>query len=714
MKHTKILLCVAALCAATWGNATETTVLDETFASGQGDFTIENVDLGSLSHIWSFNSYGYMVANAYVNSSANAGEAWLISPSFDLSGCASATLTFDHAAKFQNGTVSEEFQLYYAVNPSATFDASEWKNIVIPAYPTAGSWDFVSSGISLPTAATKIAFRYKSTTSAADTWEVKNVKIVGEIAEDADDDKDKSVLPVALPNIGEPTLVVCAQNLRNYFINYSSASKSDCGSLECLQTKTSKIVDVFRCVDADIFAMCEMEANEVSLQVLTDSLNGRTSNRPYAYVADGISDDGYTFTKSGFIYRTDKVKTVGANNASTQQTYYKYTMRYQMFEELATGERFTLSMNHFKAKDNTTDQGNAKRVSEATDLVNKMKNITADPDILIIGDLNCEMGEEPLQLLVDAGYEEQLVRYDAAAISHCYQGTGQLIDHVFANSALAAQITGAGVFHICTSCSSGADYNYNYRYSDHDPYLIGLALKSDGSGDKEDDVCSNITYTETFYSTLGDFTSINVSGDNDWFIDANYHYARMNGTGSDNNEDWLVSPAFDLSKHQRAVLAFDHTANKGTAANKTTMQTLWLSADYVDGYPSTGTWTQITIPNYPTGTNWTFVNSGEITIPAEFLAKNMHFAFKYVAATAAEGSCWEIKNVALTALCNATAIEQPAVTNAPIFAHDGRIYGTDDMRIYTVLGLDVTRQNGSLSGIYIVKCGTQTHKVIVK
>lgn len=73
-------------------------------------------------------------------------------------------------------------------------------------------------------------------------------------------------------------------------------------------------------------------------------------------------------------------------------------------------------MNHFKAKDNTDDQGNAKRVSEATDLINKMKAITADPDILIVGDLNCEMGEEPLKLLVDAGYEEQLLRYDSAVL----------------------------------------------------------------------------------------------------------------------------------------------------------------------------------------------------------------------------------------------------------------------------------------------------------
>ncbi len=172
----KLTFLVAALFATTLAFA-GITVLDETFASGQGEFTIEYVEEYDVSkYIWSANtSYGCMSARAY------ASEAWLISPSFDLTSCTSATLTFDHAVYSSLGTVSGEFQVYYAVSPSATFDASEWTNVTIPTYPvlTAGSRVFVSSGeISLPTNATKIAFRYKSTTGAdADTWLVKNVKI---------------------------------------------------------------------------------------------------------------------------------------------------------------------------------------------------------------------------------------------------------------------------------------------------------------------------------------------------------------------------------------------------------------------------------------------------------------------------------------------------------------------------------------------------------
>lgn len=49
-----------------------------------------------------------------------------------------------------------------------------------------------------------------------------------------------------------------------------------------------------------------------------------------------------------------------------------------------------------------------------------------------------------------------------------------------------------------------------------------------------------------------------------------------------------------------------------------------------------------------------------------------------------------------------------------LYTHDGRIYGADDMRIYTVLGLDVTNMNGQLNGIYVVKTQAGIVKVVVR
>lgn len=55
-------------------------------------------------------------------------------------------------------------------------------------------------------------------------------------------------------------------------------------------------------------------------------------------------------------------------------------------------------------------------------------------------------------------------------------------------------------------------------------------------------------------------------------------------------------------------------------------------------------------------------------------------------------------------------------TDAPleIVAHDGRIFCDHPMRIYTPSGLDVTTQNGSLRGIYIVKVGSKATKIVVR
>ena len=710
-KHLFLLLTIAFAINAQAAPTCQNLAYNESFATDLGEFTAYD-NGGNAS--WSIDAtYACAVINGFNN---GTNEDWLVSPAFDLSDMKSASIAFTHACAFGSGAWSERCKLKISSDFAGDVHTATWTDLEMTFAASGTKWSWVDNTIAVPDAFlgqpnVRIAFYYDNTDSDVPGWQVKTFSLTSVC--NASESGTGLLLPVALPGIGEPDLVVLAQNVRNYFIHYAEATRDDCDDEACLASKTSRMVDVFRFAGADIISLCELEANEAPLQVLTDSLNGRTEDSPYAYVTDGIVDNGYTFIKSGFIYRKDKVKPIGANNASTSQTYYKYTMRYQMFEDLTSGGRFTLSMNHFKAKDTTEDQGNAKRVSEATDLKNKMQSITADPDILILGDLNCEMGEEPLQILVDAGYEEQLLIYNPAAFSHCYGGT-QLIDHVFANSTMATQITGAAVYHICTSCGDDAAYNSDFRYSDHGPYLVGLKLNAE-SGEGESTECETMSYSETFYSSLGEFTSINVSGTNDWYCETDYHYAKMNGTASDNNEDWLVSPAFNLSNHKAATLTFDHTANKGTAANKTTMQTLWLSNDYESGAPATATWTQVTIPNYPSGTNWTFVNSGNINIPKEFLTKNMHFAFKYVAATAAEGSCWEIKNVALSAACEAsTAIENAIVPTMVVFGRDGRIYGADDMRIYTVLGIDVTAQNGSLNGIYIVKTGNQTHKVIVK
>ncbi len=60
-----------------------------------------------------------------------------------------------------------------------------------------------------------------------------------------------------------------------------------------------------------------------------------------------------------------------------------------------------------------------------------------------------------------------------------------------------------------------------------------------------------------------------------------------------------------------------------------------------------------------------------------------------------------------------TAIENVQQT-AAFFAENGRIVCDDEFQIFDLLGRNVTRLNGSLNGVYIVKVGEKAQKVVVK
>lgn len=161
----------------------ETVILDESFATGQGSFTIDDKQLpDGGSYVWKHdagtttggNPYYYMKASSFIDG-AKASESWLISPAVDLSQATTATLTFDHTHKFA-GTPSEELTLWVTET-----SAENWQQLTIDKYGTNKDYTFVTPSIDLSAYAgktIKFAFKYVSTTDAAGTWEIKNVKVV--------------------------------------------------------------------------------------------------------------------------------------------------------------------------------------------------------------------------------------------------------------------------------------------------------------------------------------------------------------------------------------------------------------------------------------------------------------------------------------------------------------------------------------------------------
>lgn len=156
----------------------ETVVFEESFATGQGSFTIDNKQLpnGEGSFVWSLGSFNddkFMKASAYIGGTRYASESWLVSPPVDLSQAATATLTFDHAHNYA-GTAEEEFTLW-----ATETSADNWQQLTIDKYGS--EFNFTTATIDLSAYAgktIKFAFKYISTTAAAGTWEIKNVKVV--------------------------------------------------------------------------------------------------------------------------------------------------------------------------------------------------------------------------------------------------------------------------------------------------------------------------------------------------------------------------------------------------------------------------------------------------------------------------------------------------------------------------------------------------------
>lgn len=143
------------------------------------------------------------------------------------------------------------------------------------------------------------------------------------------------------------------------------------------------------------------------------------------------------------------------------------------------------------------------------------------------------------------------------------------------------------------------------------------------------------------------FTAVSVSGTQAWTFDSKYG-AKMsgyNGSSTDANEDWFITPALDLTGKNNVTLTFNHAFGPASSVPTTEatkgQYTIWVSNDF-NGDVATATWTQLQGMEYGT-TAWGYVSSGDIAIPAANLKANCRIAWKYTCESVS--ATWEIKEV---------------------------------------------------------------------
>ena len=158
------------------------TLLNASFATGMDGFTCVTYE-GGYSDMWEHNStYKCILANAF--NKGKEADAWAVSPEVDLTGSATATLTFEHATGF-NETASAEgmFTVCVSTDYEGIPANATWQTLTpeFPDLPTSSFTKFVKSGeLDLSAYAGQkitLAFRYQANAAQCWAWEIKNLEL---------------------------------------------------------------------------------------------------------------------------------------------------------------------------------------------------------------------------------------------------------------------------------------------------------------------------------------------------------------------------------------------------------------------------------------------------------------------------------------------------------------------------------------------------------
>lgn len=309
--------------------------------------------------------------------------------------------------------------------------------------------------------------------------------------------------------------VVATFNVLNYWT--STEGGRGASSPEQLAAQQEKLVAAIRGMGAEIIGLEEIENNEpTTIQTLVDALNAAEGENVWSWV-DGFEQNVYPIVNE-IIYRNDKVTPVGDPMTLIDGAFDDYhddpsdpnnqlgrRPIAQTFQ--VGGAKFTIVVNHFKSKspsgatgaDVAQDDGqaayNARRVMQAQAVLGWIPDIveaSGDPDVLVVGDLNAYLDEDPILTLESELFNVER-RYIKDPYSYSYFnradapyiGRGSL-DHALSTTSMKSQVRDADHWAINSDEPRLLDW-YDpstlapgpYRSSDHDPLLIGLNLRED-------------------------------------------------------------------------------------------------------------------------------------------------------------------------------------------------------------------------------------------
>lgn len=323
--------------------------------------------------------------------------------------------------------------------------------------------------------------------------------------------------PTEAPAVGG-TLKVVSANVLNYFNGDGRGggfpTERGARTREQFERQEAKIVAALCALDADVIGLVEIENDghgpESSIRALAAAIRAGCGT---AYEIVTAPDPGDDEIRVGLLYRPDQLRAVGRPSALTAPRSVFARNRVPLAASFevsgdgaAAGEVFTVVVNHLKSKGGSCDDSgipgddaddgsgacDGTRVAAARAIVDWLASAPTgvdDSDYLVIGDLNAYRRERPLDVFRDAGYVNVVAAAGRAHGDSCgrdasyvFGGAWGTLDYALASASLSAQVSGAAVWPVNAAEPDALAYyapaatDDYYRYSDHDPVVVGLRL----------------------------------------------------------------------------------------------------------------------------------------------------------------------------------------------------------------------------------------------
>lgn len=176
------------------------------------------------------------------------------------------------------------------------------------------------------------------------------------------------------------------------------------------------------------------------------------------------------------------------------------------------------------------------------------------------------------------------------------------------------------------ACSDVPELPYPFPGDDNDTTTVG-GVKT-------------LPYSESFSSSLGEWTNQTTSGEGAWIND----YKTAKATGYDNASQtttagtyYLISPEISLEGVEEAYIAYEYILryNKGDENQKVLIAE---SAEEPE-------WSVLNT-KHTEGRDWSTFETAELNIPAEYVGKTILIAF-YYNTNNVSGSTWEVRNFSI-------------------------------------------------------------------